>query len=62
MSKFQPAPEDKDPVLWEIAQRRASSKKHAFTYLIINAFLWGIWYFTGPMNASSKEGELLSLA
>ena len=46
MSDYQPAPEGKDPELWEIAQKRAGFKSHALTYLIINAFLWAIWYFT----------------
>jgi hypothetical protein len=41
----QPAPEGKDPVLWEIAQRRASFKTHALTYVIVNAMLWGLWLF-----------------
>ncbi len=48
MSHYQqPAPEGKDPVLWETAQKRASFKSHLLTYVIVNAFLWGIWYFTG---------------
>lgn len=42
----QPAPEGKDPALWEIAQKRASFKTHALTYVIVNLFLWGIWYFS----------------
>jgi len=46
MSNYQPAPEGKDPAIWEIAQKRASFKSHAITYVIVNAFLWGIWYFT----------------
>lgn len=36
----------KDPELWEIAKRRASFKYHLFIYLVINAFLWAIWFFT----------------
>jgi hypothetical protein len=36
----------RDPELWEIAKRRVSFKYHLFTYIIINAFLWGIWFFT----------------
>ncbi len=43
----QPAPEGKDPGLWEIAQKRASFKNHAIAYLIVNIFLWAVWYFTG---------------
>ena len=46
MSDYQPAPEGKDPVLWEIAQKRASFKKHLVSYVIVNGFLWAIWLFT----------------
>ena len=46
----QPVPEGKDPALWEIAQKRASFKTHVLTYVIVNLFLWGIWYFTGHEN------------
>lgn len=45
MSHHQPAPPDRDPQLWEIAQRRASFKSHFAYYLIINGFLWAIWFF-----------------
>ncbi|MGC4100222.1 2TM domain-containing protein [Ferruginibacter sp.] len=51
MSNYrQPAPEGKNPELWEIAQKRVSFKNHAVIYLIINAFLWGIWFFTGNQH------------
>ena|SRR6478672_5705923 len=46
MSSYNQAPEGKDPAIWEIAQRRASFKTHLATYLVINAFMWGIWYFS----------------
>jgi len=47
MSHYQQTPpEGKDPVLWEIARKRASFKSHALTYVIVNLFFWGIWYFT----------------
>ncbi len=55
MSNYKPVPEGKDPVLWEIAQRRVSFKKHASTYVIINIFLWGVWYFTGNHPAGTDE-------
>ena len=45
MSNYQPTPEGKDPVLWEIARKRASFKTHALTYIIINIFLWGSGIF-----------------
>lgn len=43
---YQPVPEGKDPQLWQLAHRRASFKKHLATYIIINLFLWALWYFT----------------
>ena len=46
MSNYQQTPEGKDPVLWEIAQKRASFKTHAVTYIIMNAFFWVVWYFS----------------
>ena len=32
--------------LWLLAQKRAKFRRHLFTYIVINAFLWGIWWFT----------------
>ena len=43
-------PEVRDEVLWEIAKKRASFKSHLLVYLLVNAFLWGIWYFSGNSN------------
>jgi hypothetical protein len=45
MSHRLPTPEGKDPHLWEIAQRRASFKKHLATYIVMNLFFWALWYF-----------------
>ena len=50
----QPVPEGKDPALWEIARKRASFKTHALTYVIVNLFLWGVWYFTNNGNSEVK--------
>ena len=47
MSHYQPAPEGKDPALWELAQKRAEFKGHLASYIIVNAFFWVLWYFTG---------------
>jgi hypothetical protein len=51
---YQPAPEGKDPQLWNLAQRRASFKRHLVVYLILNAFFWVLWYFSG--GPSYNEG------
>jgi len=47
MSDHQPPPAGKDPVLWEIANKRAGFKSHLVTYLIVNGFFWALWYFSG---------------
>ena len=47
MSHQQPAPVGKDPELWELAQKRAGFKSHFIAYVIVNAFLWAMWYFSG---------------
>lgn len=42
--------EQKDETLWRIAKKRADFKKHLYTYIIINAFLWAIWFITKGHN------------
>jgi len=32
-----------DP-LWKVAQKRAGFKVHLTVYIVVNAFLWAIWY------------------
>jgi len=39
--------EAKNDILWELAKRRAGFKKHLISYLMINAFLWSIWFVSG---------------
>ncbi len=46
MSYIHFTPAGKDPVLWEIAHKRASFKKHLAIYLLVNTFLWTLWCFT----------------
>ena len=42
--------EERDPKLWKLAKKRAGFKSHLTTYIIINAFLWALWYFGGTDN------------
>ena len=51
---YQPAPPDKDPYLWRLAQRRAAFRSHFRTYVIINIMLWLIWLLTG--SDTSRNG------
>ena len=39
--------ENRDPELWQLAQKRASFKSHLTVYIIMNIFFWMVWYFTG---------------
>jgi hypothetical protein len=50
MSRYEyyPVPEGKDPYLWRKAQMRAAFKAHALAFVLVNVFLVGVWYFTGP--------------
>lgn len=38
--------ENRDEQLWRIAKKRAGFKRHLATYIIINGFLWALWFFT----------------
>lgn len=40
-------PDNKDEVLWQMARKRASFKRHLASYLATNAMLWAIWALTG---------------
>ena len=31
-----------DP-LWQLAKKRVAFKKHFWSYLLLNTFLWGVW-------------------
>lgn len=46
-------PQNKDPQLWQLAQRRASFKGHLAMYLIVISFLWLLWFFSG----SNQNGQ-----
>jgi hypothetical protein len=45
---------EKDRMLWKIAKKRAAFKSQAISYVAVNLFLIGIWYFTlGKKNMSA---------
>jgi hypothetical protein len=51
--------ENRDEQLWRIAKKRAGFKKHLATYIIINGFLWAVWFFTkGSADMEDMNGEL----
>lgn len=47
MTQQQPDPSmsERDKHLWKIAKKRVAFRRHLFTYIVINAFLWAIWLF-----------------
>lgn len=50
--------EDKDQRLWLMAKKRAAFKRNLFSYLVINAFLWLLWWF---ISGRHQEGKLSNL-
>ncbi len=44
--------QQKDEKLWKLAKKRAEFKRSLAVYLVINALLWGVWFFT-----SGKHGD-----
>ena len=50
----------KDEQLWRIAKKRAAFKKHFATYIIINGFLWALWYITAGRSYEWNKDNILS--
>jgi hypothetical protein len=42
--------QQKDERLWKIARRRAEFRKSLYSFIVIVAFMWGIWW--SPMGRS----------
>jgi len=38
--------EERDKQLWRIAKKRAGFKKQLASYIIVNGFLWALWWIT----------------
>ena len=51
--------ENKDERLWLMAKKRAAFKRHLFTYLVMNAFFWVLWWFTSGRHADHEDGSFL---
>jgi hypothetical protein len=45
---------EKERMLWKQAKKRVDFKRHLWTYIIINGFLWALWLFTGM---ETEKGE-----
>lgn len=44
---------EREKELWKIAKKRVSFKRHLATYIVINSFLWLLWYFTDSKEESA---------
>ena len=50
--------ENMDEELWRIAKKRVAFKKQLVSYIIVNGFLWAIWYFTrGHSDLDDMDGR-----
>jgi hypothetical protein len=50
--------ENRDEQLWRIAKKRAGFKRHLASYIIVNGFLWALWFFTrGHVEVDGWEGD-----
>ena len=47
--------ENRDPELWQLAQKRASFKSHLTVYIIMNIFFWIVWYFTSQRYSGAMS-------
>ncbi|HLG03619.1 MAG TPA: 2TM domain-containing protein [Bacteroidia bacterium] len=36
---------ERDRLLWKQAKLRVAFRRHLYTYIVINAFLWAMWFF-----------------
>ena len=55
MTNFEKTPDDKDPALWIIASKRARFKKSFTVYVIVNIFLWALWFVTNDDHNFSRH-------
>lgn len=44
---------DRDQELWRVAKKRAGFKTNFFAYVVVNAFLWILWWMgkDGPVES-----------
>jgi len=49
--------ENRDEQLWRMAKKRAGFKKQLASYIIVNSFLWSMWFFTrGHSDFDDMDG------
>ena len=48
--------ESRNEQLWRIAKKRAGFKKQLASYIIVNGFLWAMWWLTQGFNNYRNDG------
>ena len=38
--------QEQDEKLWKVARKRVEFRRSLYSYLVVNGFLWAIWWFT----------------
>lgn len=44
---------ERERELWKLVKKRVGFKRHLATYIVINTFLWLLWYFTDRNEESA---------
>ncbi|TND09112.1 MAG: hypothetical protein FD123_1515 [Bacteroidetes bacterium] len=47
---------ERDKQLWRIARKRVGFRRHLFSYLVVNGFLWAVWFFSGGFDGHRHDG------
>ncbi|MFN0081305.1 MAG: 2TM domain-containing protein [Ferruginibacter sp.] len=47
---------EKDTALWEIAEKRVKFKGHLLIYVLVNTFLWVLWFYSEDKNDRIGNG------
>lgn len=50
---------EKERMLWKQAKKRVGFKRHLWTYIIVNAFLWCMWLIGGMEREINWRGEMI---
>jgi hypothetical protein len=49
----------KDAAIWSLAKKRVAFRYYLFIYIIVNTFLWGIWFLNPQSNTNASWGDHL---
>ncbi len=59
-TNIQPDNDPRDQELWAIARKRASFRRHLFTYIAVNSLLWIFWALRGGSDYNGIPWPLWS--